>query len=287
MTSPSPQARDSGRLADAPLVLIVDDNEKNRKLARDVLRAAGLRTLEAGRGDEAISRRDRPSAGRDPARPAASGHERDRGRTRAPQRSRNRSGYRSSRSAPRRTPGAATDSWRRASTAISRSRSTCARFRSRCAASASAAAEPVCRPKGVLAPPEPASGHGRRACVAACHGLDAHRRPCEDRHMRPSRPSWDQKEDAENAETIDRRRARCPGRRAFGLRRLERELGVRTGPAAAARRLRDQPDREDVPRVDFQEGHRRDDEPVDRQRDRHVRSRADGDGERRRSGTSG
>jgi two-component system cell cycle response regulator DivK len=38
-----------------PLVLIVDDNEKNRKLARDVLRAAGLRTLEAGRGDEAIS----------------------------------------------------------------------------------------------------------------------------------------------------------------------------------------------------------------------------------------
>jgi two-component system, cell cycle response regulator DivK len=55
VTSPSPQARDSGRLADVPLVLIVDDNEKNRKLARDVLRAAGLRTLEAGRGDEAIS----------------------------------------------------------------------------------------------------------------------------------------------------------------------------------------------------------------------------------------
>ena len=55
MTSPSPQARDSGRLADVPLVLIVDDNEKNRKLARDVLRAAGLRTLEAGRGNEAIS----------------------------------------------------------------------------------------------------------------------------------------------------------------------------------------------------------------------------------------
>ena len=31
-----------------PLVLIVDDNGKNRKLARDVLRAGGLRTLEAG-----------------------------------------------------------------------------------------------------------------------------------------------------------------------------------------------------------------------------------------------
>jgi two-component system, cell cycle response regulator DivK len=38
-----------------PLVLIVDDNEQNLKLARDVLRAAGLRTLEAARGDEAIA----------------------------------------------------------------------------------------------------------------------------------------------------------------------------------------------------------------------------------------
>jgi two-component system cell cycle response regulator DivK len=55
VTSPSPQAPDSGRLADVPLVLIVDDNEKNRKLARDVLRAAGLRTLEAARGEEAIT----------------------------------------------------------------------------------------------------------------------------------------------------------------------------------------------------------------------------------------
>jgi two-component system cell cycle response regulator DivK len=38
-----------------PVVLIVDDNEKNRKLARDVLRAAGLQTLEAARGEEAIA----------------------------------------------------------------------------------------------------------------------------------------------------------------------------------------------------------------------------------------
>jgi two-component system cell cycle response regulator DivK len=38
-----------------PLVLIVDDNEKNLKLARDVLRAGGLHTLEAARGDEAIA----------------------------------------------------------------------------------------------------------------------------------------------------------------------------------------------------------------------------------------
>lgn len=30
-----------------PLVLIVDDNDRNRKLAHDVLRAAGFRTLEA------------------------------------------------------------------------------------------------------------------------------------------------------------------------------------------------------------------------------------------------
>ena len=37
-----------------PVVLIVDDNELNRKLARDVLRAAGLDTLEAASGEEAI-----------------------------------------------------------------------------------------------------------------------------------------------------------------------------------------------------------------------------------------
>ena len=33
-----------------PLVLIVDDNQKNLKLARDVLRSAGFRTLEAETG---------------------------------------------------------------------------------------------------------------------------------------------------------------------------------------------------------------------------------------------
>jgi two-component system, cell cycle response regulator DivK len=38
-----------------PLVLIVDDNEKNLKLARDVLRAAGFGTLEAANGGEAIA----------------------------------------------------------------------------------------------------------------------------------------------------------------------------------------------------------------------------------------
>ena len=37
------------------MVLIVDDSERNLKLARDVLRAAGFRTLEAGTGVEAIT----------------------------------------------------------------------------------------------------------------------------------------------------------------------------------------------------------------------------------------
>jgi two-component system cell cycle response regulator DivK len=38
-----------------PLVLIVDDNEKNLKLARDVLRVAGFRTLDAATGAEGIA----------------------------------------------------------------------------------------------------------------------------------------------------------------------------------------------------------------------------------------
>jgi len=46
----------------APLVLIVDDNEQNAKLARDVLRAAGFRSIEARSGSEALRRAsiDRP-----------------------------------------------------------------------------------------------------------------------------------------------------------------------------------------------------------------------------------
>lgn len=38
-----------------PVVLIVDDNEKNRKLAESVLSAAGFRTLEAATGAEAVA----------------------------------------------------------------------------------------------------------------------------------------------------------------------------------------------------------------------------------------
>jgi two-component system, cell cycle response regulator DivK len=37
------------------LVLIVDDNDLNRKLARDVLRASGLETIEAANGEDAIA----------------------------------------------------------------------------------------------------------------------------------------------------------------------------------------------------------------------------------------
>ena len=43
------------RGVELPLVLIVDDNERNLKLARDVLRAAGLGTLEAETGGDAIA----------------------------------------------------------------------------------------------------------------------------------------------------------------------------------------------------------------------------------------
>jgi two-component system cell cycle response regulator DivK len=56
MTSPSPDAPARGPAnTEDPSILIVDDNEKNRKLARDVLRAAGFRTLEAASGAEAIA----------------------------------------------------------------------------------------------------------------------------------------------------------------------------------------------------------------------------------------
>jgi two-component system cell cycle response regulator DivK len=43
---------------DRPLVLIVDDNAQNLKLARDVLRSAGFETLEATSGAEGIALAD-------------------------------------------------------------------------------------------------------------------------------------------------------------------------------------------------------------------------------------
>jgi len=38
-----------------PIVLIVDDNEKNLRLARDVLQAAGFATLEASTGGDGVA----------------------------------------------------------------------------------------------------------------------------------------------------------------------------------------------------------------------------------------
>ena len=59
MTPPAPKARGAQSRAEGPLVLVVDDNERNLRLARDVLRAAGFRTLEAATGGEALSLADR------------------------------------------------------------------------------------------------------------------------------------------------------------------------------------------------------------------------------------
>jgi CheY-like chemotaxis protein len=56
MTSLPPSDQTAGRAHAAPLVLVVDDSDKNRKLARDALRAGGLRTLEAASGSEGIAR---------------------------------------------------------------------------------------------------------------------------------------------------------------------------------------------------------------------------------------
>jgi len=55
VTSLSPGAHASGPAdTERLLVLIVDDYDKNLKLARDVLRAAGFETLEATSGAEGI-----------------------------------------------------------------------------------------------------------------------------------------------------------------------------------------------------------------------------------------
>lgn len=51
MTSPDPH----GEVEEAPLVLIVDDNARNAKLAGDVLAAAGFRTLTATTGEAGVA----------------------------------------------------------------------------------------------------------------------------------------------------------------------------------------------------------------------------------------
>lgn len=55
MTSEPPSPEDGAPAPAAPLVLIVDDDERNRKLARDVLGRSGLRTIEAAGGRAAIA----------------------------------------------------------------------------------------------------------------------------------------------------------------------------------------------------------------------------------------
>jgi two-component system cell cycle response regulator DivK len=54
MTASSPDAAGADAQGDGLVVLIVDDSDTNRKLARDLLRAAGFRTLEAASGAEGI-----------------------------------------------------------------------------------------------------------------------------------------------------------------------------------------------------------------------------------------
>jgi two-component system, cell cycle response regulator DivK len=58
VTSPAPDAPPDGRGpvdTGRPLVLIVDDNDKNLKLTRDVLGASGFRTLEAASAADGIA----------------------------------------------------------------------------------------------------------------------------------------------------------------------------------------------------------------------------------------
>jgi two-component system cell cycle response regulator DivK len=52
--SPGPDAREAAKTR-RPLVLIVDDNARNLKLAQEVLRSAGFGTLEAASGAEGIA----------------------------------------------------------------------------------------------------------------------------------------------------------------------------------------------------------------------------------------
>ena len=55
MTSDTPSPQDDAPSPAALLVLVVDDDERNRKLAQDVLRRSGLRTIEAADGRAAIA----------------------------------------------------------------------------------------------------------------------------------------------------------------------------------------------------------------------------------------
>lgn len=55
MTSDPPSPGRAAPAPAAPLVLVVDDDGRNRKLAQDVLRRSGLRTIEAASGAAAVA----------------------------------------------------------------------------------------------------------------------------------------------------------------------------------------------------------------------------------------
>ena len=55
MTSEPPSPGDGAPAPADPLVLIVDDDERNRKLAQDVLGRSGLRTIAAADGRAALA----------------------------------------------------------------------------------------------------------------------------------------------------------------------------------------------------------------------------------------
>ena len=54
MTSDPPSLGHAAPAPAAPLVLVVDDDARNRKLVQDVLRRSGLRTIEAASGRAAV-----------------------------------------------------------------------------------------------------------------------------------------------------------------------------------------------------------------------------------------
>jgi two-component system, cell cycle response regulator DivK len=55
MTLDAPRTRDDATAENAFLVLVVDDDERNRKLARELLVRSGLVTIEAASGATAIA----------------------------------------------------------------------------------------------------------------------------------------------------------------------------------------------------------------------------------------
>ena len=69
-------------------ILIVEDNEKNMKLVRDILRHHGHATLEAVTGEDGVRLALRASARPDPDGHPAARHRRHRGAARASARTR-------------------------------------------------------------------------------------------------------------------------------------------------------------------------------------------------------